>query len=76
MTRIEQVEESIKRLPRDELYELIQWIKSHYESAWDQQIDEDIQSGKLGVLAKEALAEYHAGGTKSFPGLDEKPGQQ
>lgn len=51
-------------------------MKEHYEAACDQQIEDDVTSGKLDFLAREALAEYHAGGTIPFPESNEEPGKQ
>ncbi len=67
MSIVEQIESAISGLPQDQFFELISWIKSRYEDAWDRQIGDDVKSGKLDYLAQEALAEYRAGRTTSFP---------
>jgi len=67
MTTVQEIETAIDRLPRDQFYELITWIKGRFEDAWDRQIEEDVKSGKLDKLAKEALVDYRTGRTKPFP---------
>ena len=71
MSTVEQIEFAINELPHDQFFELITWIRSRYEDEWDRQIEDDVKAGRLENLAREALAEYHAGRTTSFP-PDEK----
>jgi hypothetical protein len=61
MTTVEAIEQEIKKLSPKELAELRQWFASFDADAWDTQIENDAQAGKLDALAAEALAEYEAG---------------
>jgi hypothetical protein len=64
---VEQIEREIGGLSRDQFFELITWIRSRYEDEWDRQIEDDVKAGRLENLAREAIAEYHAGRTTPFP---------
>ena len=69
MGTVEEIEAAIESLPRDDFYRLLSWIKNRFEDEWDRQIEEDAKAGRLDKLAREALAEYHAGKTTPFPPL-------
>ena len=72
MSTVEEIESAIERLPRDQFFRLLAWIRGRYEDEWDRQIAEDVKAGKLDLLAREAVAEYRAGQTTPFP-PDEEP---
>ncbi|MFQ5686994.1 MAG: hypothetical protein ACE5GV_10075 [Candidatus Scalindua sp.] len=61
MTNVEAVEKEIERFTPTELAEFRRWYANFDADAWDEQIEADAASGKLEVLAEEALAEYEAG---------------
>jgi len=67
MSTVEEIEAAIERLPRDDFFELSEWVMSRFEDEWDRQIAEDVKTGRLDHLAQEALAEYRAGRTTPFP---------
>lgn len=75
MSTVEEIESAIQKLPRDQFYRLLAWVRAKYEDEWDRQIEEDAKAGRLDNLSAEALAEYRAGRTKPFP-PDEKPSKQ
>jgi hypothetical protein len=64
---IAEIEQAIERLPREELFELTSWISQRFGDAWDRQIEEDIQAGRLNEIAKDAVAEFRNGQTVPFP---------
>jgi len=66
MTRIEKLEQDIQKLTRQELAALREWFRNYDADEWDQQIEEDVNSGKLEMLAKEALADYKTGKVKNL----------
>jgi len=70
VTTVKEIKNAIGGLPRGEFFELVSWIKVQFEDAWDRQIEDDVRAGRLDHLAREALAEYHAGGTKPYLVLD------
>ncbi len=61
---IKEIERAIEQLSPNELHELQQWFDEFLESLWDQQIESDLQEGRLDELIREAEADYSAGRTK------------
>ncbi len=61
---IKEIELAIAQLSPNELHELRQWFDEFLESLWDQQIESDLQEGRLDGLIQEAEADYAAGRTK------------
>jgi hypothetical protein len=64
--KVEELEMQIAKLPPDELREFRAWYEKFDSDAWDRQIDEDIQTGKMDALADTALAEHKAGKSKKL----------
>jgi predicted HTH domain antitoxin len=60
MTVLE-IEQAIKQLPPDELAELANWFAEFHASAWDKQIEADVDSRRLDKVLKEVSEEYDAG---------------
>jgi hypothetical protein len=61
MSTLEQIEAAILTLPSDEFQRLRQWLSDVDYQRWDEQLEQDIESGKLEALAEEAIAEFKAG---------------
>ena len=61
MSTLEQIEAAILTLPSDEFQRLRQWFFDVDYQLWDDQLEQDIASGKLESLAEEAIAEFKAG---------------
>jgi len=61
MRKVEEIEEQIQSLSREEFAELREWFLEQDWKAWDRQLESDIRAGKLDSLAREARAEYAAG---------------
>ncbi len=59
--QVEQIKEAVLNLPQAELDAFRKWYKEFEAQRWDNQIAEDIESGKLDELAQEALADFEAG---------------
>jgi hypothetical protein len=66
MTKVEKIEQDIRRLNRDELLAFRRWFRKYDSDEWDRQIEEDVRAGKLDKLAKEALAAHRAGKSKEI----------
>ncbi len=66
MTRVEQLEHEIQKLNRADFENFRNWFRNYEADAWDRQIEEDLQAGKLDNLAEEALAAHKAGKTKEL----------
>ncbi|MDH4164692.1 MAG: hypothetical protein OEW15_18690 [Nitrospirota bacterium] len=56
--KVEALENEIKDLSRDELASFRSWFVKFDAAEWDQQIENDINSGKLDQLAAKALAAH------------------
>lgn len=61
MSTLEQIEAAILTLPADEFQQLRQWLSDVDYQRWDEQLEKDIEDGKLDALAEEAIAEFKAG---------------
>ncbi len=61
MRKVEEIEEQIQKLSREELAELREWFLEQDWNAWDAQIQADAKSGKLDEFVSEAKTEYDAG---------------
>ena len=66
MTKVEKIEQDIRKLNRKELLAFRRWFREYDSDEWDRQIEEDVRAGKLDKLAEEALAEHHAGKSKEI----------
>jgi hypothetical protein len=64
MTKIEKIEQEIRRLTATELTAFREWFQRYDADAWDRQIERDIAAGKLDKLAEEARADHAAGKSK------------
>lgn len=55
---ITEIETAIAQLPAVDLAELMTWIEKHHAEAWDKQIEEDLDAGRLDALLAEIDTEY------------------
>lgn len=58
---IREIETAITQLPTDELIELVTWLDEYYAKVWEQQIERDLEAGRLDALLAELDEEYAAG---------------
>lgn len=58
MSTLEQIEAAILTLPSNEFNRLRQWLADVDYQRWDNQLEQDINEGKLDALAEEALADF------------------
>ena len=61
MLSVQTIEEAIQQLPKSDLAKFRDWFLEFDARAWDQQIEDDANAGKLDSLAAEALEEYFNG---------------
>ena len=61
MGKVEKIEHEIETLSPQELQKLRGWFFEFDVKAWDQQIEKDVQSGKLDAAADDALKAFHSG---------------
>jgi hypothetical protein len=64
MSTVEEITAAIERLPADQLARLREWLAEYSERLWDEQIERDVQAGRLDALIDEALEEHRAGRTR------------
>jgi hypothetical protein len=57
------LENAVAGLPPDELAKFRAWFIEFDAAAWDLQIEEDIQAGRLDALAEQALEDLRTGRT-------------
>ncbi|MDX9801826.1 MAG: hypothetical protein RBT69_10875 [Spirochaetia bacterium] len=61
MSTIREIENAIEQLSKEEFKNFRTWFAQYEANAWDLQIADNIESGKLDVLANEALSELQNG---------------
>ena len=66
MNRIQNIEHEIKKLTSDELSAFRAWFIKYDSEIWDEQIEDDIISGKLDKLAQEAISAHKKGRSKQI----------
>ena len=66
MTRLETLEEEIKKLSPTEFGELRDWLLEQDWEQWDQQVERDSASGKLTAFFDEAEQAHRAGKSTKF----------
>ena len=54
MTTMADIKQAILSLPKGEFVELIEWLHDLDEQKWDQQIEDESNSGRLEFLREEA----------------------
>jgi hypothetical protein len=64
MSTLAKIRAEIEELTAGEQRELARWFAEMQAEAWDDQIAEDIQSGRLNHLISQAEADIAAGRTK------------
>lgn len=60
------IEKTVESLPPSELAEFRRRYAEFDASTWDKQIEEDARSGKLDLLAAEALDDYRTGAARDL----------
>ncbi len=64
MVTVKELEKAVTDLPPDKLAEFRAWFESFDAARWDQQIEEDVKSGKLDRVAERAIKDYSKGKAK------------
>lgn len=58
---ITEIQTAVKQLSQDELAEFLEGLDNFQESLWDRQIEEDLKTGKLDVLMRQAETAFSEG---------------
>ena len=67
VSTLQEIEQAIDQLPRNQAFELGEWLERRLNSEWDEQHESDVKEGRLDKVAQEALKEQRAGNSTSFP---------
>ena len=63
MTTVAEISGAVRRLPKKELARFRKWFAEYDAAAWDRQFEQDVATGRLDALAREALRDLGAGRT-------------
>ncbi len=66
MTKLEALEEQIKKLSPEELAQLRDWFLERDAEEWDRQVERDASSGKLDKLFAKSVADHRAGKSREI----------
>lgn len=66
MTKVEALEEEIKKLAPVEVAELRDWLLDQDAEEWDRQIERDAASGKLDKLFEQSLTDHRNGKSREL----------
>jgi hypothetical protein len=58
---IREIEKAIVQLPAKDLDKLVDWLEDYRAQMWDEQIEKDLEAGRLDTLLAEVHEEYEAG---------------
>jgi hypothetical protein len=58
---IKEIESAIAQLPTSELAELAKWFEEFQARVWDEQLEQDVKSGRLDALLKQAEQDFEQG---------------
>ena len=58
---VKEIENEISRLPPKEVAELSTWLTEYQARLWDEQIERDLEAGRLDGLLNEVAKEVEAG---------------
>jgi hypothetical protein len=61
---VQEIEAAIAKLPAPELAELVAWLNDYRHRAWEEQIENDLEQGRLDALLAEVEKECDAGLTR------------
>lgn len=67
MNTVAEIERAIERLPRKEMFQLVERLENKVDDTWDEQFEGDAASGRLDDAAAKALKEHREGKSTPFP---------
>jgi hypothetical protein len=50
VTKLQEIEQAIAGLPREDFFELVRYLRERHSKEWDKQIQEDAEHGRLQAL--------------------------
>ena len=73
MTKVQEIEQAIAQLPREEFFELVRHLRERHAREWDRQIEEDAKNGRLDRLWQGTVKEIE-GGLRPLDEILDDPG--
>ena len=61
MMNTQEIERAIVQPPSSEIAKLAGWFREFQAQAWDQQLERDVQAGRLDALVEQAESDFQAG---------------
>ena len=58
---VTEIQAAITELTSEDLADLVNWLDDYQAKLWDQQIDGDLEAGRLDAVLAEVDEEYEAG---------------
>ncbi len=58
---IQELENAVTHLSKEELGRFSQWFEEYLADKWDRQIEADAKAGRFDAAGKRAVADYEAG---------------
>jgi hypothetical protein len=58
---VTEIEAAITQLSTQDVAALMAWLANYHARVWDQQIEDDLEAGRLDALLAEVESEYKAG---------------
>jgi hypothetical protein len=58
---VAEIESAIVQLPAKDFAALMAWLQEYHQQAWDKQIEDDLEAGRLDTLLTEVDKEYRQG---------------
>ncbi len=66
MTKLQMLEEEIKKLSPEEIAQLRDWLLERDAEQWDQEIERDAASGRLDRVFEKSVADHRAGKSRKI----------
>ena len=63
MSRVEEIENAVAELPKEDLARFREWFAEFEARIWDRELEEDAAAGRLDDLAEKALRDHRSGET-------------
>ena len=63
MSRVEEIENAVAELPKEDLARFREWFAEFEARMWDRELEEDAAAGRLDDLAEKALRDHRSGET-------------
>ncbi len=67
MSKVKEIKTAIEKLTWEERAELNKWLYGWEDDEWDQQMAEDVESGKLDAVLKRVDDAIERGDLREFP---------